>query len=152
MPALIDLRKEFGYLGAQGIHAVDVEAEELRATLGRLGFRVYTIEGSAIADKATLFAEMARALDLPALEHSWDELVERFGEIALREERRVALVWKDADRTFSADAQILMEAVCTLRGLALRLAAYAPAEREPVQMEVFLLGHGSGFRGRAELQ
>jgi RNAse (barnase) inhibitor barstar len=140
--------------GIQGlrVHAVNGEVEPLVARLTTLGFKVYLIQGYKISDKKSFFQEISLALELPEyFEHNWDGLDDVFGELRYRSHRNIAIVWKDADQTFMKDAQILLEAVCVFDNFATYFNIPTKDGSEQVQLEVFLLGHESGFRVQLDL-
>ena len=151
MTSHIDVRKEFPGLRGLYIHAVDVESKLLEEVLSACGFKVYVIDGIKVSDKRTFFDEAARVFSFPDyFGYGWDGFDDCFSEMRLRPDRRVAIVWKYADQTLSADTQTFLEAVCILRDFAVGLSTYEDGN-ETIQMEVFLLGHGKGFNVQLQL-
>jgi RNAse (barnase) inhibitor barstar len=154
----IDFRKELPGLRGLYVHAVNVSGESLTMSLLSLGFKVYTVEGSSILDQRTFFEGFARALEFPPyFGHNWDAWDECLGDFGdSLSTSRVAIVWKHADVLLNADIQAFLQAVCDLDRLANNLALVPELQpkkgTEPKQLEIFLLGEGSGFTIRPDLK
>jgi RNAse (barnase) inhibitor barstar len=149
MSGWIDVRSILPGLRGQRVHAVPAADEtQLRAALSAAGFELVTLAGGAIANESTLFEEMARAFAFAEdFGGNWDALTDALGDLALRPAPRLAVLWVQADATLAADLQTLLSAVLVLDQTALDLATEDAGARR--QLEVFLLGAGTGFPGPA---
>src|SRR5438105_4741237 len=127
------------------VHAVAVSAESaLREALTDAAFRIHTLEGARITGPEAFFEEIARSLDLPKeFGHNWDALIDALGDFA-EEGSRIAILWRSADKSLAADVQTVVEAVLVLDGAASG-AGSVDNEGGPTQLEIFLIGAGSGF-------
>ena len=125
------------------VHVLPVSrGQELVATLAGAGFVVSTLEGAGVRDEASFFREAARALRLPAhFGHNWDALDECLHDLGEDRERRRALVWRAADASLAADAQLFFDALHLLTEAMRDLGSDNP----PTQLEVFLLGDTPAF-------
>jgi RNAse (barnase) inhibitor barstar len=107
-----DVRAALPGLRGRTVHVVGASREaEIRAALVAAGFDIGVVEGATVHDLASLFRQAARALNLPAhFGHNWDALNDALGDVA-EGDRRVAVLWKDADRSLAADPQAVLDAV-----------------------------------------
>ena len=133
-------RRDMPWLGRGFIYCVDADAEPtLRQQLGDLGFVLYTLAGEAVDDARSLHAALARTFDFPDYYGSnWDAFNDCFDEPELP--RRTALMWRGAERLARRDLKAFAEAIAVLRDASDTLAG------DDRQLELFLLGTGSGFR------
>ena len=131
-----------GLRGA-AVHVLASKREqEIRGVLEDAGFGVHVLEGALVLSDQSFFKEVARALGLaPHFGHNWDAVQDVLGDLAEGAERRIALLWREADRSFAADPQTVVDAFVAFSRAAEDLAGEAP----PTQLEVFLLGEGPGF-------
>ena len=132
MTSWTDLGKSLPWLAGDRVHVVASgrEAELLRALVS---FRVFTLEGQAISDRSTFFAEAEKAFALPRhFGRNWDALNDAIGEGVSEWGPRIAVLWRDSDQLFGASAQTFVDAV-------LALGRWSE-EGEGAQIEVFLLG------------
>ena len=125
------------------VHVLAAKREDdLRRALEAAGFSLRTLEGGSVSSDRSFFREIGRAFPLPAhFGQNWDAFQDVLGDLADGGERRIALLWRDADRSFEADLQTVVDAFVAFSRAAEDLAAEAPA----TQLEVFLLGEGPGF-------
>jgi RNAse (barnase) inhibitor barstar len=125
------------------VHVLPAGREaEVRDVLERAGFSLRILDGGAVSGEASFFEEAARALHLRGpFGRNWDALQDVLGELASGEDRRVALLWRDADKSFAGDAQTVVDAFVAFSRAADDLAAEEP----PTQLEVFLLGESLSF-------
>lgn len=125
------------------VHVLASEREnDVRRVLLAAGFGLRTLEGGSVSSDRSFFREVGRALALPAhFGHNWDALKDALGDLGDGGERRIALLWREADRSFEADPQTVVDAFVAFSRAAEDLAAEAAA----TQLEVFLLGDGRGF-------
>ena len=135
-------------LGGTSVHVLGAtREEEIRRVLGAAGFGLRTLDGRSVVSGRTFFREVGRALALPShFGHNWDALQDVLGDLAQAGERRIALLWRDADRSFAADPKTVVDALVAFSRAADDLAAEAPA----TQLEVFLSGEGPGFDRRPD--
>lgn len=132
-----DVREAFPNLRGRTVHLVAPGREpELVAVLQGAGFVVLSLEGDRAQDEAAFFAEAARALRLPEhFGHNWDALDECLRELGEGRSRRIALLWRDAERGLLADPQTVLDATALLTDVARELGGEDPS----TQLEVFLL-------------
>jgi len=118
--------------------------KEVVEALEAAGFVISTLEGSGVRDEASFFREAARALPLPAyFGHNWDALDECLHDLGDERERRRAFLWRAADVSLAADAQVFFDAFQVLTETVRDLGSGDP----PTQFEVFLLGESQAFGG-----
>lgn len=143
MSEWVDVSAAIAGLGGASVHVVAApREEEVRGALAALGFGLRTLDGGAVVSGQSFFREVARALALPSyFGHNWDALQDLLGDLAQGSERRIALLWREADRSFEADPQTVVDAFVAFARAAEDLAAETPA----TQLEVFLLGDRPGF-------
>ena len=143
MPDWFDVNAAIPGLGGASVHVVQAKREEeVRRVLASAGFGLRTLEGGSVLSPKSFFREAGRALALPShFGHNWDALQDVLGDLAQGSERRIALLWREADRSFEADPQTVVDAFVAFSRASEDLAAEAPA----TQFEVFLLGDGPGF-------
>lgn len=140
MTQWFDVRGALPGLRGRTVHLVAEDRErEVSAALEGAGFVVRRLEGRKAGDEAAFFAEAARALRLPEhFGHNWDALDECLRGLGEGRSRRLALLWRDADRSLAADPQLVLDATSLLADVARDLGGEDP----PTQLEVFLLGDG----------
>jgi RNAse (barnase) inhibitor barstar len=128
------------WLGHGFIYCVHADAEAvLRQQLEDLAFTAFTIEGDAVVDAQSLHAELARAFEFPEYYGAnWDAFYDCIGDSELPQ--RSALLWRDAERLARSDLKAFAEAVAVFHHAAEIVG------RDGGQLELFLLGTGSGFR------
>jgi RNAse (barnase) inhibitor barstar len=146
MSGWVDPRGLVPGLRGQRVHVVAAAEEaRLRSILSAAGFDLITLAGTAIANESTLFAEMARAFGLAEdFGGNWDALADALGDLDRRPSPRLAVVWVHADVSIAADLQTFLSAVLALDQAASDLATTEDGGAAR-QLEVFLLGAGSGF-------
>lgn len=142
MSAWVDLNETLTGLRGVIVHAVAAaEEERVRAALADGGFDVRVIEGAGIVDEASFFEQVSQKLPMREyFGNNWDAFNDGMCDMS----GRVAVLWRDADRTFASDAQTLLSAVQGLFD-----AGVEPARdhrEEMLQLEVFLFGAGPGFQ------
>jgi RNAse (barnase) inhibitor barstar len=149
MSGWTDVRALLPGLRGPRVHVVAAADETaLRSRLSGAGFDLLTVAGRAITNEGTLLQEMARAFALPeGFGDNWDALADALGDLAGRPDRRLALLWVDADASLAADLQALLSAVLLLDRTAADLAEEHEGSR---QLEIFLLGSGAGFPDPAD--
>jgi RNAse (barnase) inhibitor barstar len=130
-------------LRGMAVHVLPAHREgEVRRVLEAAGFKVRFLEGRTVSTEASFFEAAARALRLrDSFGRNWDALQDVLGDLALGEDRRVALLWRDADRSFAGDAQTVVDAFVAFSRAADDLAGAEPK----TQLEVFLLGQSGAF-------
>ena len=143
MPEWFDVNAAIPGLGGSSVHVLGAKGEEeVRRVLAAAGFGLRILEGGLVLSSRSFFREAGRALALPShFGHNWDALQDVLGDLAQGGERRIALLWREADRSFAADPQTVVDAFVAFSRASEDLAAEAPA----TQFEVFLLGDGPGF-------
>ena len=104
------------------IHAIQTEAVSLANFLMRHGYKIYRINGAFIVDDETFFQEIARVLNFPSyFGHNWDAYFECLGDFYFdnfentKAAPKKALIWEDADQTFSANAITFLQTLEQLR-------------------------------------
>jgi RNAse (barnase) inhibitor barstar len=145
--AWADLAALLPGLRGTGVHVVAAKQEaELCRGLAREGFRMAVLEGATMSDEAAFFREAARTFRLgPGFGSNWDALADALGDLAASRDRRLAVLWRDADRCLERDVQTFVNGVLAFA----RAAEDLGGEDPPTQLAVFLLGAGGGFaRGR----
>jgi RNAse (barnase) inhibitor barstar len=152
MSSYLAMSKILPGLPGKQIHAVNVADDTLIAVLLGHDFRVYVIDGSRIMDERTFFEEVAQVFEFPEyFGHGWASWDDCLGDFGFLAPERVAIIWKHADKTFAADAQTFLQAVCDLENLAigatLHPLRHPEGGMEPKQIEIFFLGNGKGFKG-----
>lgn len=137
MTRWFDVGEAFPGLRGRTVHLVAPGREpELNAVLRGAGFVVLSLEGRRAEGETAFFAEAARVLRLPEhFGHNWDALDECLRELGEGQSRRVALLWRDAERGLAADPQTILDATALLTDVARELGSDDP----PTQLEVFLL-------------
>jgi RNAse (barnase) inhibitor barstar len=148
--SFVDLHLALPGLRGHRVHVAAADDEpKLRAALTTAGFEVVTAAGSAITNESTLFEEMARAFRFPDyFGHNWSALTDCLRDLRDRENTRIALLWLDADASLDADLQAFLDATRVLDGVGSELAEDDELGKAH-QLEVFLLGAGSGFGASA---
>lgn len=143
MSEWFDVNEAIPGLGGASVHVLDARREEeVRAALLAAGFGLRTLEGGSVLSGRSFFREVGRALAAPGhFGHNWDALQDVLGDLARTGGGRIALLWREADRSFAADPQTVVDAFVAFARAAEDLAADVPA----TQLEVFLLGDGPGF-------
>lgn len=123
-------------LRGTAVHVLpSLREEEVRAALRAAGFRVREIDGGQVRDEPSFFDEAARAFLWPAhFGRNWDALQDALGDLAESQDRRVALLWRDAGTSFGGDPQTVVDAFLALA----RAADDLGGEDPPTQLEVFL--------------
>lgn len=150
MNGWLSIRKEFPGLRGYLIHTLSIASDVLEMALSKRGFTIYVVDGSRISDERTFFSEVARALRFPDyFGHNWDAWSESLGDLSGQIPGRVGIIWRDADKTFSADPQTFLQAASDLYCFAstaqLRPTLHPEEGNEPRQVEIFFLGEASGF-------
>jgi hypothetical protein len=124
--------------------------DKLRSTLISQGFTIYEMNGSAIQDKGSFFAQLYSAVSLepPLPENcSWDVLSdELWQQLMGQPENRAALVWLHADCMLSGRLQLLCDSLAIL----LDVSRTAARQRRngslhPVLFLIFLVGDDENF-------
>jgi RNAse (barnase) inhibitor barstar len=125
------------------IHVAPAGREgEIRRRLEAAGFSVRVLQGRGVFDEASFFREVAKALRPPStFGHNWDALGDILGDLADGPSRRVALLWREAERSLGRDVQTVVAALLAFSRAADDLAGEDP----PTQLEVFVLGEGAAF-------
>jgi len=143
-----DLGAEFPGVRGLVVHVLPASREtELVDRLEAAGFVIATLDGGAVRDEASFFREAERALRLPAyFGHNWDALDDCLHDFGEDRERRRALVWRAADSSLAADAQLFVDALHVLSATARDLGSDDP----PTQFEVFVLGESPAFGGSGQ--
>ncbi len=120
--------------------------QSLLEKLVGLGFETRVLSGAHIISDETFFSAIGDPLRLPPhFRHNWDALNDCLYDLRDSLPARVAIVWTDADTSFTADAQTFVEAVCVLDDWARNLGSILGGEKTPKQIEIFLLGRGANF-------
>jgi RNAse (barnase) inhibitor barstar len=145
--AWVDLAKELPGLRGQRLHVTEAGREQRIASVLRMtGFDLRVLDGYRIRDEQSFFDEAERGLGLPShFGRNWDALNDCLGDWHDGAERRIAILWRDADRSLARDAQTVFRAVLAFDAAAMTPPAESDAAA-PLQLEVFLLGDVPGFR------
>jgi RNAse (barnase) inhibitor barstar len=143
VPEWFDVNAAIDGLGGASVHVLGAKREdEVRRVLTSARFGLRTLEGGLVLSGPSFFREVARALAFPEhFGHNWDALQDLLGDLTEGAERRIALLWREADRSFEADPQTVVDAFVSFSRAAEDLASETP----PTQLEVFLLGDRPGF-------
>lgn len=146
----IDLRNEMPWLGQTNIHLVDQAVyTQLCNSLARLGFEIFTLDGSAIKDEIIFFSEAAKVFNFPeSFGENWDAFHDSFGDFGELKEARLAIIWRDATVTLQHSLYTFLKAAHELLVAAEGLGSLRENDSIPVQVEVFFLGRGKGFDKR----
>jgi RNAse (barnase) inhibitor barstar len=141
-----DLKSVLPGLRGHRVHVVPATDEaKVRAALTGAGFEIVTVAGTAITNVSTFFEEMARAFRFPDyFGHNWAALMDCLRDLRDRENTRIALLWVNADASLDTDLQTFLDACQVLHDVASELSE-DDEFGEAHQLEVFLLGAGSGF-------
>lgn len=122
----------------------------LTEILDRQGFAAITLDGRSVHDEPTLLAQAG--IDLPAVADmrpgNLDALAEYFGS-GLYElgQERIALLWTDVEQILSGDLEAFLNGVHVFT----RIASSVRDDRTyPLDVLIFLLGNGPGFRPLAD--
>lgn len=136
-----DLREVMPWMRGDLVHAVNARDEsKVRTGLEEAGFRVAIVEGIAVKGAVSLFDELARVLELPAhFGRNWDGLADVLGE-GWQTAGRLAIVWRDADKSFASDAQAFLDAVRLIGDTAADVGMLDDDGSVGAQVEIFLLG------------
>jgi len=137
------------WLGPGFVYCVHEEAlNHLRAELAQHGFNVIALDGNQMTDASSFHAEAKRAFGFPDYYgHNWDAFKDCLGEMQFA--HPTAILWSAATILSASDLKTFAEAVTELsrfRDAFARADPDAVDVSEPVQLEVVLLGRGSGFR------
>jgi RNAse (barnase) inhibitor barstar len=143
MTEWVDPREAIPGLRGTAVHVLPARREAVvKKALAKVGFAVHVLEGRSVSDEASFFRQITRAFQLPPhFGKNWDALRDVLGDLADGKSRQVALLWRDIDRSLSADAQTVLDALLAFS----RAAEDLGAEQPPTQLEVFLLGKGPAF-------
>jgi RNAse (barnase) inhibitor barstar len=141
--AYADLKTALPWLRGVRVHAAAAGREaEVRAALEAAGFLQRTLEGSRIQGDASFFDEAARALGFPEyFGRNWDAFNDGLGDLVFGATERIAVLWRDADRSLAADAQTVLGATSAFDAV----GSPGSEDEDPAQLEVFLFGSGPGF-------
>jgi hypothetical protein len=152
----IKLHKKLPGLRGQDYYPVRADIDILEGILIQNGFTVFRMDGLQILGEQSFFYEICRALNIPYQGmNSWSAIesgLEKF-IFHLRDEteiKSVAILWKDADKTYSVDTNTFLEAIFVLKYAAvfqavLRDEHFRPVELGSIQFAIFLLGESTGF-------
>ena len=141
--AYADLKTALPWLRGLRVHAAAAGREaEVRAVLEAEGFVQRTLEGSRIHGEASFFQEAARALGFPGyFGGNWDAFNDCLGDVVFGPAERIAVIWRDADKSLAADAQTVLDATAAFDAV----GSPGSEDEDPAQLEIFLLGNGPGF-------
>lgn len=133
------MKQEFPWLGSGFVHAVaDEHVPMFTKALHDLGFSSTVVEGSAVVDDRTFWAEIRRAFDFPDyFGANWDAFNDCFGDLDLPP--RLAVIWRRSDLTSAVSLKLLVE------GVALLVQTAEAIQPLGTQLVVALTGEGSGF-------
>ena len=142
----LDLRQIIpGLDKGQWLHVVNSPPEPLVKVLEENDFAVYVIDGSVISDRSSFFQHVKDLFGFPDyFVENWAAWNDCLGDFELLLKRRTAIVWNDADKTFTSDAGTFIQAVFDLYNMALS-AGYVD-NPTPRQVELFLVGNSEGFK------
>ncbi|HTX92918.1 MAG TPA: barstar family protein [Anaerolineales bacterium] len=144
----VDLTEYLPGLAGGQMHVANLPYETLTETLRKLGFTVYTISGNLVLDEHAFFDHAVTVFGFPAsiqrTWEAWDEYLLQF--FRTQAAARVAVVWKEADLSFNLDARTFLLAVEDLHDTAYNVERGLLKGAPPCQVELFILGIGSGFR------
>ena len=105
------LQQDLGWVDYGFVHRLPADADAALGDLRRLGFRVYILDGTRIADRESFHVEAARVFGFPSrFGRNWDAFDEDFDDVVRA--GRTAVVWTEADRLAKADLETFAEAVC----------------------------------------
>jgi len=122
--------------------------KELDTALQAWGFRVFTLHGDNITDKATFLAQVEKDLPLSAglQPHNWDALVDcLWGGLKELADPHVAIVWTHAQRLLDSDLQDFLIAVDSLTDVGRDVYSGVGFAHE-MSLYIFVVGEGSNFR------
>jgi RNAse (barnase) inhibitor barstar len=154
----VDLAELMPGLRGQRLHVAAADDEgRIAAALRANGFAIRMLEGERIIGEPSFFEEAARGLELPSyFGRNWDALHDCLGDWHDGDERRIGVLWRDADQSLAHDAQTVFRAALAFAAAAtpppmqpVLESTTAPASTlPPLQLEVFLLGEAPGFHAR----
>ena len=131
--------------GLRGIvvHAVAAADEpRVRQVLTAVDFELRVLEGARIVDETSFFEQIAQVFVLPdGFGDNWETFADTLCDL----HGHIAVVWRDADRTFAGDAQVLLTALQEFASAAEEPLFVPDAERKELQLAIFLFGAGPGF-------
>jgi hypothetical protein len=126
------------------------DIDSLRAFLDGHGYRAFEIDGEAITDAETFFAEGVSSLpqDPPLSGRvNWDALRDSlWGGLDELGAGQVAFVWTHVDRMLEHGLGDLLIAVGCFTQLGFEVATKQHGISQPVSLLIFLLGKGDNFR------
>ncbi len=138
-------------LRGQHVHAVQGDEASLERELRAYGYEVYVLDGSQIVDERTFLELATRALKLPEWgSDGWDAFRDTLFDVTVLPPGRQAVIWKDADLVFAADAQAFLDGFSQLYEWAWDTRALGTGA-QPADRELFVLGKGQGFKVRLRL-
>lgn len=156
-----DLAQVMPWMWHDGVHAIPArKGEETIQGLRSLGFSIYVLEGSRIVSSDTFIEEAVRVFPLPSYcGHNWDALYDVLPDIELPDEywkqqsklsgrdvrkfdRKVAVIWRDADTIIANDLIVLLTAVEIFRAV----NSFSDGRVPNIRLELVLLGVGTGFK------
>src|SRR5688572_13615301 len=148
----IDLTKLVpGLHRGQWLHFIKSPLKPLVNVLTEYGFSVFVIDGSEINDSKSFFRNAKKVFDFPDyFGQNWDAWDECLGDFKLSLTGQIAIVWKDADKTFMSDAKVFIQAVIDLYNMA--LSAGSVSNSQPHQVELFLIGNMEGFKNALDFK
>jgi len=138
--------------GLKGIvlHVANIDANALTDLLTKHGFDVYVLDGSLMLDERAFFEQAKDLFGFPDyFGYGWASWDDSMGDFAQLSPSKVAIIWKDADKTFATIPHTLLQAVSDMYGIAFRVALRGRPgggqEHLAKQWELFILGSGPGF-------
>ncbi len=149
MSLWFNIHKMLPGISGDRIHVVSIPVAPLMNQLMTYGFKLYTIDGTKVLDEESFFETVAQTFEFPAyFGKNWNAWDECFGDFGRKlTDKRIAIIWKNFDQSLVADIQTVLTVVCEFHILAFGAA------RKPDfnQIEVFLVGQGSGFNTKLNL-
>jgi RNAse (barnase) inhibitor barstar len=129
----------------QHVHAVQADEASLERELRARGYQVYVMDGSRIVDERTFRREVTRTLGLPEYgADGWDAFRDVLFDVTVPVLAHQAVIWKDADLLFAADAQAFLDGFSQLYQWAWATGT-AGTGVSTTDRQLFLLGTGKGF-------
>jgi hypothetical protein len=142
----IDIRREIPWIGRPAVYLIDNDSElVLVSALKDLGYTVRHVSGAQIADKRSMHVELNDAFMFSQYAYpvfNWDAFDESLETLLESLDGPLAILWRDAPSDFlNAVRYLVNESVSTTSNY---------PEDSYVQLNVFFLGSGSGFRSHVE--
>ena len=145
----IDIHKEITWLGSPAVYLIDSSSESILGDeLSKIGFQIRFIDGLLISDKKTMFDQINNAFMFSEYAYpvfNWDAFDESLESLLQSLDSPLAILWRDAFSTLNSSPSDFLNALRYLVNESVPATCNYP-ENNYVQMNIFFLGTGTGFR------